>query len=90
MNDGKIEKIADHNGGKLLMTEGKDLLQVLWNGADVLRGKMDANENKLKDSADYSAYKEENKDALPKFKFRKMMIDEFKNALMPKIVPLID
>ena len=26
------------------MTEGKDLLQVLWSGADVLRGKMDANE----------------------------------------------
>ncbi len=26
--------------------EGKDLLQVLWNGADVLRGKMDANEYK--------------------------------------------
>ena len=25
------------------MTEGKDLLQVLWSGADVLRGKMDAN-----------------------------------------------
>jgi len=28
------------------MTEGKDLLTVLWNGADVLRGKMDANEYK--------------------------------------------
>lgn len=28
------------------MTEGKDLLQVLWQGADVLRGKMDANEYK--------------------------------------------
>lgn len=28
------------------MTEGKDLLQILWNGADVLRGKMDANEYK--------------------------------------------
>ncbi len=28
------------------MTESKDLLQVLWNGADVLRGKMDANEYK--------------------------------------------
>ncbi len=28
------------------MAEGKDLLQVLWNGADVLRGKMDANEYK--------------------------------------------
>ena len=28
------------------MTEGKDLLTVLWSGADVLRGKMDANEYK--------------------------------------------
>lgn len=28
------------------MEEGKDLLQVLWSGADVLRGKMDANEYK--------------------------------------------
>lgn len=28
------------------MAESKDLLQVLWNGADVLRGKMDANEYK--------------------------------------------
>lgn len=28
------------------MVEGKDLLQVLWSGADVLRGKMDANEYK--------------------------------------------
>ncbi len=28
------------------MSEGKDLLSVLWSGADVLRGKMDANEYK--------------------------------------------
>lgn len=28
------------------MAEGKDLLQILWAGADVLRGKMDANEYK--------------------------------------------
>ena len=28
------------------MTESKDFLQVLWSGADVLRGKMDANEYK--------------------------------------------
>ena len=48
-----------------------------------------ANENKLKDSADYAAYKEENEDALPKLKFRKQMIDEFKNDLMPEIEPLI-
>lgn len=28
------------------MAESKDLLQVLWSGEDVLRGKMDANEYK--------------------------------------------
>ena len=28
------------------MAESKDLLQVLWSGTDVLRGKMDANEYK--------------------------------------------
>ena len=28
------------------MSESKDLLNVLWSGADVLRGKMDANEYK--------------------------------------------
>jgi len=49
-----------------------------------------ANENKLKDSADYAAYKEAVADALPKFKFRKLMIDEFREALMPEIAPLID
>ncbi|MCI8288059.1 MAG: type I restriction endonuclease subunit R [Lachnospiraceae bacterium] len=49
-----------------------------------------ANENKLKDSADYASYRKENKDALPKFKFRKLMIDEFKNVLMTEIAPLMD
>ena len=49
-----------------------------------------ANENKLKDSADYAAYNEENENALSKFKFRTQMIDEFKNELMPEIEPLID
>ena len=29
------------------MAESKDLLQVLWSGADVLRGKMNANEYKI-------------------------------------------
>lgn len=48
-----------------------------------------ANENKLKDSADYAAYKEEQENALPKFKFRKQMIHEFKTTLMPEIAPLI-
>lgn len=48
-----------------------------------------ANENKLKGNADYAAYREAAGDALPKFRFRKAMIDEFKNVLMPEIVPLI-
>lgn len=34
------------------MAEGKDLLSVLWSGADVLRGKMDANEYKMEKSYD--------------------------------------
>ena len=49
-----------------------------------------ANENKLKDSADYGAYKEEHKDALSKLKFRIRMMDEFKNELMPEIATLIE
>ncbi len=49
-----------------------------------------ANANKRKDSANYAAYREEVPDALPKFKFRKEMIDEFKEVLMPEIGPLID
>lgn len=49
-----------------------------------------ANENKLKDSADYAAYKDKKEDALPKFKFRTQMIDEFKNVLIPEIAPLLD
>jgi len=48
-----------------------------------------ANENKLKDSADYAAYKEERKDALTKLKFRKQMIYEFKTILMPEVSPLV-
>lgn len=34
------------------MAEGKDLLSVLWSGADVLRGKLDANEYKMEKSYD--------------------------------------
>ncbi len=48
-----------------------------------------ANENKLKDSADYAAYKTSTANALPKFKFRKMMVDEFRTVLMPEIAPLL-
>ena len=48
-----------------------------------------ANENQLKDSADYAAYREEHKNALPKIKFRKQMMDEFKTVLMPEISLLV-
>ena len=49
-----------------------------------------ANENKLKEAADYTAYKESTPDPLPKFRFRKEMIEEFKLGLMAEIEPLLD
>ena len=49
-----------------------------------------ANENKLKEAADYTAYKESTSDPLPKFKFRKEMIEDFKQELMAEIEPLMD
>ena len=48
-----------------------------------------ANENKLKDSMDYAAYKEKTNAPSSKIKFRKAMVEEFKNVLMPEIAPLL-
>ena len=48
-----------------------------------------ANENKFKESADYTAYKEATPDAMAKFKFYKQLIREFKEGLMPEVLPLI-
>lgn len=47
-----------------------------------------ANENKLKELADYTAYKAATENALPKFKFNGAMIREFKDVMMPEISPL--
>lgn len=49
-----------------------------------------ANENKLKENADYAAYKEATPDALPKFKFNGALIKDFKEVLMPEISPLFE
>ncbi len=48
-----------------------------------------ANENKLKENADYAAYKNATEDALPKFKFNGALVREFKEDLMPIIAPLL-
>ena len=48
-----------------------------------------ANENKLKENADYSSYKEATENALPKFKFNGELIKDFKEELMPVILPLL-
>ena len=48
-----------------------------------------ANESKLKDSADYTAYKAATPDAMAKFKFRKAMIDDFRDNLMAEVAPLL-
>lgn len=47
-----------------------------------------ANENKLKESADYGAYKEKTDNPLPKFKFNGALIRSFKDDLMSEIEPL--
>ena len=49
-----------------------------------------ANENNLKENADYTSYKENTPDAMPKFKFRNEMIKEFKYDLMVNILPLLE
>lgn len=49
-----------------------------------------ANENKLKELADYALYKDTTLDALPKFKFNGALIRDFKEVLMPEISPLIE
>lgn len=46
-------------------------------------------ENQLKESVDYSSYKEAAENPMPKFRFRKAMIKDFKEKLMPEIEPLI-
>ena len=49
-----------------------------------------ANANKLKDSANYAAYKEQSPEPLPKFKFNSALIKSFKEDLMVEIGPLFD
>lgn len=49
-----------------------------------------ANENNLKEKADYTSYKDNTPEPLPKFKYRKEMIEEFKNELMVNVAPLLE
>lgn len=48
-----------------------------------------ANENKLKEKADYAAYKEATPDAMPKFKFNGALVRDFKEVLMPEVLLLL-
>lgn len=48
-----------------------------------------ANENKLKENANYSEYKEKTDNPLPKFKFNSALIRDFKEELMPLVEPLL-
>jgi type I restriction enzyme R subunit len=49
-----------------------------------------ANESKLKEKADYAAYKEATEEPVKKFKFFSAMIKDFKEELMPEIAPLFN
>ena len=48
-----------------------------------------ANENTFKDRA-YASYKEGVEEPMPKFKFRKIIVDKFKHDLMENVLPLRD
>ncbi len=48
-----------------------------------------ANENNLKEKANYAEYKKQVPHPLPKFKFRKEMIEAFRNELMANVEPLL-
>lgn len=48
-----------------------------------------ANENNLKEKANYADYKKSVSEPLPKFKFRKAMIEAFRKELMVNVEPLL-
>ena len=48
-----------------------------------------ANENNLKEKVDYTAYKDSTSEPLPKFRFRSLMIEDFRDNLMSEILPLL-
>ncbi len=79
--DKEIRKYAD----KWFLEEE----EVKYEAHNYKDGKL-ANENKLKESANYSAYKESSEAPLPKFKYYGELSKEFKEALMPEISPLIE
>jgi type I restriction enzyme R subunit len=44
----------------------------------------------MKEKADYAAYKSQTEAPMSKFKFRKSLIEEFKNELMNNVQPLLN
>lgn len=49
-----------------------------------------ANETNLKEKADYAAYKANSESPMSKLKYRKLLIEEFKNDLMSSVQPLLN
>ena len=48
-----------------------------------------ANENKFKENADYTRYKESSENPLPKFRFYKELKKAFEEELIPEVTPLL-
>ena len=49
-----------------------------------------ANETKFKENANFSAYNETNPGSMNKIRYRKALVEDFKNTLMTEISPLLD
>ena len=79
------------NGHDLTTPEIFDNLDEMfaWVWAEYFKYGEIANENKLKENANYSEYKEKTDNPLPKFKFNSALIRDFKEELMPLVEPLL-
>ena len=66
-----------------------DFEEVRYEAYNFKNGEL-ANENQLKEHADYTAYCEKHGNDIKKFKFRTELIRDFKEVMMPEILPLMD
>ena len=58
-------------------------------GLIIYSEKLATQDNKQILNVDYAAYKDATEDALPKFKINGALIKDFKENLMPVIIPLL-
>ncbi len=79
-----IDKAASDFSGKWFIPKEDVMYEVLHYRNGVM-----ANENNFKEKADYAKYKESVDEPIAKFKYRTVIINDFKDNLMNEIKPLL-